>query len=534
VTSIGNDAFRDCSGLTSVSFGSDLETIGNNAFQNCTGLTSISLPNNLSTVGNSAFSGCTSLSSIEIPSSLTSIGSLAFQNNIMESIIIPISVVTIGANAFSGCHNVTIYTEFFDRPAGWVSTWNPQNRPVVWGYNAVLPNPSNLIATSGESRVVLMWDAPEQSPYTLSNYKIYRNGSLLTTTNNRPYIDTDMLVMGFEYTYQVTANYYLSPTIQHRESEPSNTISIRPYSTLAVPSSLVGVAGNTQVELSWIAPELTPLNPRFYRIIRNNTLIDTTSTLSYTDRQLTNMTEYTYFIRAVYFNVDFLESDPSNLVSIRPYDTLPSPSSLQGLGGDRSATLVWNAPPQSPLNFRYFNIYRNNAVIDTTSTTTFSDTGLINGIEYSYFVRAVYLNGELIESSPTNTINVTPNPVSENDLIIIAKTELLGNYPNPFNPETVIRFVVDDWFASSQAPRNDNGNPPPGPLQRGGDSVSMDIYNVRGHKVRSLVSGYFDSGEHSVVWDGTDDSGRSVASGIYFYRMKAGDYTATKKMILMK
>jgi flagellar hook assembly protein FlgD len=64
--------------------------------------------------------------------------------------------------------------------------------------------------------------------------------------------------------------------------------------------------------------------------------------------------------------------------------------------------------------------------------------------------------------------------------------------------------------------------------------VSIVIYNIKGQKVRNLVNGEYSTGHHSVVWDGTDDSGRSVGSGVYLYRMITDDFTATKKMILIK
>jgi flagellar hook assembly protein FlgD len=62
----------------------------------------------------------------------------------------------------------------------------------------------------------------------------------------------------------------------------------------------------------------------------------------------------------------------------------------------------------------------------------------------------------------------------------------------------------------------------------------MDVYNIRGHKVRSLVAREFSFGEHSVVWDGRDDTGKAVGSGVYFYRMTSGEYSSVRKMILIK
>ena len=79
VTSIGNNAFRECSGLTSITIPSSVTTIGNNAFRDCSGLTSINIPNSVTSIGGYAFTGCSSITSIEIPSSVTSIGSNAFE-----------------------------------------------------------------------------------------------------------------------------------------------------------------------------------------------------------------------------------------------------------------------------------------------------------------------------------------------------------------------------------------------------------------------------------------------------------------------
>ena len=99
----------------------------------------------------------------------------------------------------------------------------------------------------------------------------------------------------------------------------------------------------------------------------------------------------------------------------------------------------------------------------------------------------------------------------------IVKSELLGNFPNPFNPETTIRFNVGNAFIQSVSVH-----------------VSIDIYNIRGQRVKRLLDGFFDRGSHTVVWDGKDDSGRELGSGVYFYRMVAGDVVETRRMVLLK
>ncbi|HOE91117.1 MAG TPA: choice-of-anchor J domain-containing protein, partial [Candidatus Cloacimonadota bacterium] len=93
----------------------------------------------------------------------------------------------------------------------------------------------------------------------------------------------------------------------------------------------------------------------------------------------------------------------------------------------------------------------------------------------------------------------------------VLQTALVGNYPNPFNPTTTISYNL----------ANDS-------------HVSIDIYNVKGQKVKTLVNDRVTAGTHNVVWNGKDDSGKNVGSGIYFFNMKAGKYTSTRKMILMK
>jgi len=85
------------------------------------------------------------------------------------------------------------------------------------------------------------------------------------------------------------------------------------------------------------------------------------------------------------------------------------------------------------------------------------------------------------------------------------------NYPNPFNPETVIGYAL---------PKD--------------SEVKITVYNIFGQKVRTLVNQKIKAGNHTVTWNGTDDYGLKVASGVYFYKISAGDFRAMKKMILVQ
>ena len=98
------------------------------------------------------------------------------------------------------------------------------------------------------------------------------------------------------------------------------------------------------------------------------------------------------------------------------------------------------------------------------------------------------------------------------DNYLILKVDDLKNYPNPFNPKTTINFSVTQTSSF----------------------VTLDIYNIKGQKVKHLVSDQLPTGQHSVVWDGRDDNGKSVSSGIYFYKLKTNNFEKTRKMILMK
>ncbi len=110
VTSIGNSAFGVC-GLTSVTIPSGVTSIGNNAFMGCGGLTSVTIPNGVESIGNQAFQSCDRLTSVTIPSSVTSIGSEAFSFcSALTSVTIPSSVTSIGAQAFWNCSALTDIT----------------------------------------------------------------------------------------------------------------------------------------------------------------------------------------------------------------------------------------------------------------------------------------------------------------------------------------------------------------------------------------------------------------------------------------
>ena len=148
---------------------------------------------------------------------------------------------------------------------------------------------------------------------------------------------------------------------------------------------------------------------------------------------------------------------------------------------------------------------------DTTETDT---TTLAYGLEFkkTYYWKVVAYNnaGDSVDNQVFKFINQdgtdTQDPIPD-----IYVNELIGNYPNPFNPETTIHFSITQ-----------EGN------------VTIDLFNIRGQKIRTLVNEIFGGGTHRAVWDGLDDNGQAMGSGVYFFRMQTDDYVDVKRMVLMK
>ena len=111
VVEIGGNAFKDCTGLTSITIPNSVTTIAYTAFESCTGLTSITIPDSVTSIELAAFSSCSSLTSITIPDSVTSIKQDAFRNCTgLNSIIIPNRVTSIDSYAFGDCTNLASVT----------------------------------------------------------------------------------------------------------------------------------------------------------------------------------------------------------------------------------------------------------------------------------------------------------------------------------------------------------------------------------------------------------------------------------------
>jgi len=212
--------------------------------------------------------------------------------------------------------------------------------------------------------------------------------------------------------------------------------------------------------------------------------------------------EYEYCVSAVY---DVGESTPTDEVIAIVF--LETPTNVTAVTSGTGIVVSWVEPMENR-ELGTFNVYRDSELIaDNITETSYLDENVPTG-NYTYNITAVYDGGWESEFSEPAIINHTD---AANNLIPTA-TELVGNFPNPFNPVTNISFSME--FTGH---------------------VTLEIYNIRGEKVKTLVNEELEPGYYSKLWNGKSDNDKSAASGIYFYKMKAGvRYSSTRKMILLK
>ena len=190
---------------------------------------------------------------------------------------------------------------------------------------------------------------------------------------------------------------------------------------------------------------------------------------------------------------------------------LPAPQNPQAVTQGADIFVSWDVPANRELS--HYKVYCNLIMIaDDVVQAFYLDPDVPNGT-YTYNIRAVYSGGH---QSALSTDAVIEHIQTNSEVVIIpVRTELSGNYPNPFNPTTTIKFGLKE-----------------------DSNVSIKIYNIKGSVVRTLVNGQLNAAYHEVVWDGRDNADRTVSSGLYFYKMvsedNSGKYTSTKKMILLK
>jgi hypothetical protein len=140
------------------------------------------------------------------------------------------------------------------------------------------------------------------------------------------------------------------------------------------------------------------------------------------------------------------------------------------------------------------------AIAEDRLSFTYTDSGCLPGLTYKYRVECEAGGAARRILFETDAMTIPALPIT-----------LYQNHPNPFNPQTVIRFYLPE-----------------------SQEIFLDVYNVAGERVARLAQGRTEKGYHEVTWNGRNSSGTVCSSGVYFSRLKAGKSTVSRKMVIMR
>lgn len=419
------------------------------------------------------------------------------------------------------------------------------------------PPPINLTANAVGEEIHLSWQAP--SSRTLSGYNIYRDNLLHDFSPDTNYVDVDIEYL-VTYSYFVTAVYedpdgespysnsatatvldpdlqsvsFTAPDTPEQQVYPNNTNpfgnSYTDFGWTAIEVDQEGTVGYINIQCNWNSVDypgegslrisspdgsdylvyqstgtgVTPLNIDVIELVGES--ITGTWIVYMLDSYGDGGHQITDFIATFYYADGGEELLPPTNLAI----------------DNSTAHLTWSAPSRNGIilndeqdnndltadrELTGYNVYLDEVLVITTSDNEYTFTGLTADQDYTAGVEAVYTSGnsEIVE------LDFVYEPVATNDNEITKVTTLKGNFPNPFNPSTTICFSTKDEGL-----------------------VTIDIFNLRGEKVRTLINLTLPADEHSITWEGKDDANKAVSSGIYLLRMNTDRYTSTKKMLLIK
>ncbi len=291
--------------------------------------------------------------------------------------------------------------------------------------------------------------------------------------------------------------------------------------SLYPPTELTAHSENgNNVQLQWIAPSDSD-EVLGYKVYRDEELIseiEDSETLEYLDEGLANGT-YLYTVSATYEEGN---SPVSNEAEATIWLPMPPLNLSADIEDNCNIILTWDMPSDRALRMNDsssktlarndltgFRVYCEDEMIAELSgseTLTYTDEDMAAGV-YHYCVTAMYRG---TESDPSNVVEA--EIVSNDDSSTPEfTTRLIGACPNPFNPTTVISFEL----ATEQ-------------------HVNLTVYNTLGQKVRTLASSRMQAGPHQISWDGRDDSGKQVGTGVYVYALHGKTYVSVKKMVMLK
>jgi hypothetical protein len=228
-----------------------------------------------------------------------------------------------------------------------------------------------------------------------------------------------------------------------------------------------------------------------------------------------------------YLHSDYIKRSPTQLAAMGiTGDPISDGLGVIGLlGGTGAGTITIErkpneiAPatndPNAAACIALVNAPNNYCGIRSFHPTTTAEPGRVVMTTFGFETLSDSTKRDILAERILDWLTMPIDAIDDNEpLAVVNRFELKANYPNPFNPSTTISYLL--------------------PIISGDHNVSLAIFNQLGQKVRTLVNEMQGPGQHQISWNGLDDNGFHVASGVYFYQLKYGDYTATRKMLLVR
>ncbi len=388
---------------------------------------------------------------------------------------------------------------------------NPPSLPVL-----LLP----LDGATGISKSVrLVW----KKDTLVTSYKVRLRNISGTSVVNQTVSDTTIQVTGLldstTYYWEVKA---FSASDSSGWTIERSFITASPTSGQFGPPALISPADSaagiqTDIVLSWEAVTASSYRVQVFRKSDGVIVVDhSVNITSFRVSGLLNATSYIWRVQAI--RADSVASDWSATRSFTTAAiTLGVPRLLLASGSVTTVTPTISWDSVATATGYDIQIARSSGFSDTVFTrygitgTQVTVSGLSQNVTYYCHVRA--RSGVAISSwSPVvDFLTILTVGIDDENGTTPTKFALGQNYPNPFNPSTTIEFTIPKSV-----------------------TVQIIVYNILGQKVRTLINESMNAGSHSVVFDGRNDFGQQLSSGVYIYRIQAGSFMETKKMAFMK
>lgn len=375
--------------------------------------------------------------------------------------------------------------------------------------NTIPKAPSNLTAiTKSSTQIDLSWkdNSSNENAFILERRE-GSNGSWVegdTVGMNQVYCEDKELKPNTDYYYRISSYNAVGKSVF------SNEVSAKTYDAapLAPTELKATVVGGSQIDLSWYDNASNETGYKVERRTGQNPFAEiftlNTNATVYSDKNLDDGTKYTYRV-AAYNSIN--RSGYSNESSATTILNSPTDLTLKK-NSSGFAQLDWKDNSKSESGFTIEKKIDNGSfgkLIDIAANSIiYSDVQVNVGQHLTYRVQAF---NSIITSSYSNTAEIVITGV-ETENSIPTEYSLKQNFPNPFNPETVIKYD----------------------LPKGG-YVSLKIYDILGCEILTLVNAYQDAGSYELKCSANQ---LSTVSGLYLYKLTANGYSSVKKMLLLK